>query len=551
MGSSLSTEFGEIPPAFLPVGNDCVFEVIAEDYRHHCDRIFMNLPLDYLVDEATQQLINKWKITIVYTSPDDTIARGIGSAMKSALQHLPDLGKHAEFIIVHGDTYVPTRAFDPDLKDFYVVSTPSVFHSWGVVDQTPAGGIRITRTSNPHLDSHVIVGVFGISQVQLFLKLLDKSSAWDWLAAMSAYINENGSKCVEVRDWMDFSFDASYYDSRRKVNAAREFNELWAEEEYLVKRSKDKFKMRCESSWFASLPADLSIYAPAVGRLVEAEETSSYRIEYLSLPSLAHILVFGRLRGFAWKNIFSSADRLLTRFTQHSDDKEAEGIDRNVLFDTLIRRKTFERMKTFCDQAGVPIDSEFWLNGSAYRSPRDLMDILLSRIAPPMADDIGIVHGDFCASNLMYDFSAHRLKVIDPRGYSLAGVASNYGDRRYEIAKLSHSIIGLYDFIIGGRFKLEVTSSDQVQKSYNFEIFRSPDVVDIQDAFISQTYGGYSPTGPGIYEMMATLFLSMLPLHADDPRRQTALLCNAYRVVDEWRPDLARQPDQLRAATRA
>jgi hypothetical protein len=40
---------------------------------------------------------------------------------------------------------------------------------------------------------------------------------------------------------------------------------------------------------------------------------------------------------------------------------------------------------------------------------------------------------------------------------------------------------------------------------------------------------------------MLLLFLSMLPLHADDSRRQGALLANCLRTYLEWKHD--RHPD--------
>jgi len=37
--------------------------------------------------------------------------------------------------------------------------------------------------------------------------------------------------------------------------------------------------------------------------------------------------------------------------------------------------------------------------------------------------------------------------------------------------------------------------------------------------------------------VMVLLFLSMLPLHADDPRRQQALMANGIRLYLEWKSD--------------
>src|SRR5699024_6250012 len=62
----------------------------------------------------------------------------------------------------------------------------------------------------------------------------------------------------------------------------------------------------------------------------------------------------------------------------------------------------------------------------------------------------GVFHGDFCFSNILYDSRGDRIKVLDPRGVSGSN-ESIYGDLRYDIAKLSHSVIGMYDHIIAER----------------------------------------------------------------------------------------------------
>jgi len=39
------------------------------------------------------------------------------------------------------------------------------------------------------------------------------------------------------------------------------------------------------------------------------------------------------------------------------------------------------------------------------------------------------------------------------------------------------------------------------------------------------------------YPIMVLLFLSMLPLHADRPQRQMAMLANAFRIYKDWTDD--------------
>ena len=75
------------------------------------------------------------------------------------------------------------------------------------------------------------------------------------------------------------------------------------------------------------------------------------------------------------------------------------------------------------------------------------------------------MHGDFCFSNILYDFKSQSIKVIDPRGLSGDGKEQSiYGDLRYDVAKLAHSVIGKYDFIIAGRFSY----SEESQHDMNF-----------------------------------------------------------------------------------
>ena len=49
--------------------------------------------------------------------------------------------------------------------------------------------------------------------------------------------------------------------------------------------------------------------------------------------------------------------------------------------------------------------------------------------------------------------SNQTIKIIDPRGHDHNGKNTIYGDLRYDLSKLTHSLIGPYDFIIAGRYE--------------------------------------------------------------------------------------------------
>jgi hypothetical protein len=188
--------------------------------------------------------------------------------------------------------------------------------------------------------------------------------------------------------------------------------------------------------------------------------------------------------------------------------------------------KTLARLEAFARETGEPIDRPLTYAGRPCPSPRDIaerlaqaMDLRSGRIACAM-------HGDFCFSNLLYDSRNRRIKALDPRG-GYDRTPSLFGDLRYDLAKLGHSIVGRYDQIVAGRHRL---SRDGGDFALEFEPVAC-------QPWLAEALGELSVDGLGglaqpVRAVTASLFLSMLPLHADRPDRQQAFLANALRL---WR----------------
>jgi thiamine kinase-like enzyme len=126
-----------------------------------------------------------------------------------------------------------------------------------------------------------------------------------------------------------------------------------------------------------------------------------------------------------------------------------------------------------------------------------------------------VVHGDFCASNILYDTKTNLIKLIDPRGsFETVGI---FGDPLYDLAKLFHSFEGRYDFIIGDKFEIQ-------ERKVKFNI--SQKVRDQLSCSLQYLYEVFSSDIEQVKLIEALLFLSMIPLHSDYPERQRAM----YRV---------------------
>jgi len=135
-------------------------------------------------------------------------------------------------------------------------------------------------------------------------------------------------------------------------------------------------------------------------------------------------------------------------------------------------------------------------------------------------------HGDLCFSNILYHKESNFLKFIDPRGGESA--SEIYLDEYYDLAKLSHSILGGYDFVVSGLYSIELGRDFQIK--INSVLFDS----NIEQKKIFKTMveeNNYDYTFVRLCE--ASLFLSMLPLHADDPNRMLAFLITADNILGE------------------
>ena len=97
------------------------------------------------------------------------------------------------------------------------------------------------------------------------------------------------------------------------------------------------------------------------------------------------------------------------------------------------------------------------------------------------------------------------------------------------MAKLAHSVIGLYDFIIAGRYAIE--SDSDGYESIRFEIDQR--LASVQKIFLDVPFIADVPVRE-IMPLTVLLFLSMLPLHNDRPERQKAMLLNAVRLYKEF-----------------
>jgi len=557
--SELASEFGRIPPAFLPVGNRRLYTYQVSQFGRLHDRVCLTVPDDFALDEADTAWLRAHRVEVLRTTP--------GAALGAAIhEFLCVSGVAGPLDILYGDTLVtdPLR----EGSDWLAVGHTEEYYDW--YHEAPSSG----------QPGGAWTGLFSFSDAGLLRTQLEATD--DFIAAVRAYDGAIGGLAHwTVSRWLDFGHVHTYFDSKRIITTQRHFNQLRVADGVVTKSGTDSAKIMAEASWFEQAPAPIKPYlAPYICRTTEnggSGGACAYQLEYLHLATLNELYVFGRLPERVWRRILRACDAYLRTAAglaappaaalsgslppaaalseslppaaalsesrppaaALSNPAPPDAADAALLDPDMVRRtyldKTLQRLETYAGQAGIDLDAPWTLNERPAPPLRAIAEHAGAALlaAPPVP---AFLHGDFCFSNILFDFRAGRVKMVDPRGTDALGRPSRFGDLRYDLGKLAHSVLGLYDFIVAGFYLLQVEG-----RSLQFRVL-SERCLPVQRLFAATAFAGRRPAQWQCHPVMVLLFLSMLPLHADDPRRQQALMANGIRLYLEWISD-DRHPD--------
>lgn len=305
----------------------------------------------------------------------------------------------------------------------------------------------------------------------------------------------------------------------------RFFNFLSADEYTVTKRSIDKVKLKKEYDFYYLLPKSMRSWFVPPYNYIEDDFYAYYTMERYNIPdvSVSWIHKAFSINEFELflKNAFNFLNHRESKiFSKENVEKKYNNLYIEKLetrISMLKQHKDFDAIAS-CISAGTDfntIDEIVDYYKSLYFS------ITKNRI---VEDDLVIGHGDFCFSNILYDKHSNLFRLLDPKGASEE--KDLWTDKYYDVAKLSHSIIGLYDFFNSNLHKIEVQQDMKFKLLINFKhsIFK-----DIFKKYLE--INGYDYNLVRTYE--ASLFLSMLPLHMDNPQKVLGFLLNSIDILKE------------------
>ena len=519
---------GKLPAVIYPVNDGTVFDYLYEQYSLLSESIrvicFEN------ADKVHRRLAKYGERVVQFVDLqslgdlDHTIYEGITENDKDVIINFGDTIVMEPVQQLQEDSFYYSEDYRSEKWTFFEVQEGRINE---IYDKTAS-------KNTEKLKGKLFVGVFRISDAQLFKACLSRAfeeqhrTINSFYRALQLYSATRRVLPISTENWFDIGHEDRYYNSALEVKA-REFNHIIIDKNrgILKKTSDDVDKFIGEIKWYLKLPADIEYIRPRIFDYDTSYISPYVTMEYYAYHTVHELFLYGDLNKKQWIDIFSRIHFVCKDLHRYSVEDSAikAALEEMYLTKTLIR---FERLRENDSFKSFFINT-INVNGFRYKSLDNVIPILQCTI-PELLYDVEkfcIIHGDLCFSNIMVDNNFSFIKVVDPRGKF--GKFDIYGDPRYELAKLFHSVDGKYDFIIKDLFTVDY---DIGNTCIQFSISDRKRDYDLYQIFIDSFADVIGGDLKRIELIEALLFLSMIPLHGESINHQMVMLGTGLEILN-------------------
>jgi hypothetical protein len=529
VGIDLQNEFGPIPPVLVPIMGKIALHRVIESFQNGKLQTYVGIQEGAELVESYLDFFPDPFIHLVKIDSSESISDTIEIIIQSNPEILND-----PILINFADTLV--NDFDPSLvgKDFIYYSKKDETQRWTIFKKTATEQLDILDKTFVIDNSSwkAFTGLFGFTNTKKFFETLKKQNKTKKLDAFYNTVKDYfccfSVSMRESEQWIDYGHIDNYYQARRQTINTRYFNNIKVSdvEGTITKSSKNK-KLLNEIKWYLSIPKELRYYIPTIFDYSMDYIEPFIEIELYSYPSLDDCFVYSNFDLDSWDKIFRkifSIIKIASKYT-FNDDFMKEDL-RSIYYN-----KTLDRLNDFLNSSKFSIYKykNIYLNGKKLISLFKLMNSLESLIDRFCLYDVNkfqIIHGDLCFNNILYDRKNGIVKLIDPRGEF--GRLHIYGDVYYDIAKISHSVLGLYDFIIFNQY--QITENNELNYILKFRYSEYHELIG--KIFIKHVNLNQFDLNR-IKFIEALLFLSMIPYHKDYPDKQKVMLLRGLEIITD------------------
>lgn len=306
---------------------------------------------------------------------------------------------------------------------------------------------------------------------------------------------------------------------------SRFFNSVKGDEFTVIKSSEDKEKIKAEYQFYHLLPDYMKTWFVMPYHYQEGDNSASYEMERYHMTDLAIRWVHGAITVEEFKQLLDK----VFHFIQIRQEKQVSQAEYEVIENKLYLKKLDERIELLKKHDQFYVFADYIKSGTRYTTIDKIVEhykALYHEITDTMDKRFVSVigHGDLCFSNMLFNKEADLLKLIDPKG--AVEEEQLWTNPYYDVAKLSHSICGRYDFFNNGLHHISLDTDLLFKLDIDFD---NTEYKKIFRNYVENS--GFSYMAVRIYEV--SLFLSMLPLHMDNPQKVFGFILNAIDILGE------------------
>lgn len=377
-------------------------------------------------------------------------------------------------------------------------------------------------------DFRLVIWLYFIKNANEFLELLLKNSFYD---SLTKYSYNNILTFQEITDWYyDLWHLDEFYKSKIDFLRVRDFNFLeydkfkWV----ITKNSLNSKKLEQEINWYKNIPNELKIFTP---RLINYNlwNKASYSLEFYWYTSLADIFLYSNYSQWILWNILDKIFDYIDYVKKNYNNKNFSNenivdIYLNKTFSRLDKLLKIKELEEIYNKEYLIINWTKYKNISFFIYKERIQYIINKYILKE--EDFSIIHWDLCFSNILFDVHNWLFKLIDPRWNFWENWI--WGDIKYDLAKLRHSVHWRYENIISDLFNLEI-SDDGNNFSFEYFNWKNNLIIDFFDKKIKEIW--YDLDLIKFIEWL--LYLTMIPLHKDSLERQKVMYLTATILFNE------------------
>jgi len=519
--------FGKISSGLIPInGKPVIFSTIDNLISHGYNKIAITV--GYNKNNLMKILNYRYNDELKIDFVEIDWKKSPGNSIVKALKNI----KEEKLLVVLGDTVINNDYFKfiDKQKDFVISSKKISDNSKWCIVETKNGKIKSIydkkKKMNVGINFSALIGVYYFSSVKILKNISKKYQHYKKMEISSLLEEYKKINKIIVKiepNWHDVGHKNNYFSSKKELLQSRFFNYLELDEKngIVTKKSQNIEKLKNEINWYKLIPNQIKIITP---RIISSRinKNPNLVMEHIDFSTLTEIWLYGNISYKNWQSILDDLKNIINIF--QINKKVVPKMDYEQIYIT----KTLDRIQELI--SSNPIFKKLFnyeyvkINGKVYDNWNKLSEKIFLKINKLFCkDDNCLIHGDLCFSNILYDIPNNQYRIIDPRGKWGNSV---FGDIKYDLAKLRHSIVGGYDSINNGLFSI-----DQKDNSLKINILKPTQYEKISndfDLWISKSWNLEQ-----IKMIEGLLFISMIPLHNEDIKKQLAFYAVGVQRLNE------------------